>query len=77
LVGKSFDVFPKTNGVLRSPQSKKLKTSRHLDDLLGKLLTHEIHLKEDEEEAQTKRGVAFKIANKELHSSEDESSESG
>ena len=26
-----------------------------IDDLLGKLLTHEIHLQEDEEEAQPKR----------------------
>ena len=40
----------------------------------GKLLTHEIHLKEDEEEVQPKRGIAFKTTNEELHSSEDESS---
>ena len=32
-------------------------------DLLGKLLIHKIHLKEDEEEAQPKRGVAFKTTN--------------
>jgi len=34
----------------------------------AKLLTHEIHLKEDEEEAQRKREVAFKTTIKELHS---------
>ena len=39
-----------------------------MDDLLGKLLTHEIHLKVDEEEAQRKREVAFKTTIKELHS---------
>jgi len=37
-----------------------------LDELLGKLVTHEIHLKEDEEEDQPKRGVAFKTTNEEL-----------
>jgi len=42
-----------------------------LDDLLGKLLTHEIHLKEDEDKAQSKRRVAFKTTNEELLSSED------
>jgi len=47
-----------------------------LDDLLGKLLTHEIHLKEDEEEVQPKRGVAFKTTKEELQSSEDESTKS-
>jgi len=47
-----------------------------LDGLLGKLLTHGIHLKEDEEEAQRKRGIAFKTANEELHSSKNESGES-
>jgi len=34
-----------------------------LNDLLGKLLIHKIHLKEDEEEAQPKRRVAFKTTN--------------
>jgi len=43
-----------------------------LDDLLKKLLTHEIHLKEDEE-AHTKREVAFKTPTE--YSFEDESSE--
>ena len=56
-------------------EAQDLKTLG-LDDLLGKLLTHEIHLKEDEEEAHSKRGVAFKITNEELLSSEDESTES-
>ena len=39
------------------------------------LLTHEIHLKEDKEEAQPKRGVVSK-SNEELQSSKDESTES-
>jgi len=47
-----------------------------LDDLIRKLLTHEIHLKEDEEKGQTKRGIVFKTTNEELHSSKDESKES-
>jgi len=46
-----------------------------LDDIIGKL--HKIHLEEEEEEkAKTKRGATFKTTNEELHSSEDESSES-
>jgi len=71
---KSFNGFPKTNGIPRSPQLKKLKTLA-LDNLLGKLLTNEIHLREDEKEVQTKRGVAFKTINEELHSTKEESSE--
>jgi len=47
-----------------------------LVDLLEKLLTHEIHLKEEEEEAQPKRRMAFKTTNEEPHPSKDESSES-
>ena len=56
-------------------EAQELKTLA-LDDLLGKLLTHELLLKEDEEEAQTKRGVAFNTTNEELHSLKDESSKS-
>ena len=44
-----------------------------MDDLLKKLLTHEIHLKEDEEEVPTKTVVTFKGTSKDLYSSEDES----
>jgi len=73
-LAKSLDVFPKTIGVPRSPQSKRLKALA-LDNLLGKLLTFDIHLKEDEEEAHTKRGVAFKTTNEKLYCSQDESSE--
>ena len=47
-----------------------------LEGLLGKLLTHEIHLKEDEEELQPKKGIAFKTTKEESQSSEDESSNS-
>ena len=49
--------------VIEEPQD--LKTLA-LDDLLEKRLTHKIHLKEDEEEAQPQRGVAFKTTNEEL-----------
>ena len=40
-------------------------------------MTHEIHLKEDEEEKETqfKKGVAFKTGSEDAISSEDESSE--
>jgi len=44
-------------------EAQDLKTLA-LDDLLGKLLTHEIHLKEDDEEVQPKTGVAFKLQKK-------------
>ena len=70
-----FDVFPKTNGVPRSIEGVQDLKALALDGLLGKLLTHKIHLKEDEEEDHTKRGVAFRTTNEELYSSYDESSE--
>jgi len=53
-------------------EAQDLKTLA-LDELLGKLLTHEIHLKEDEEGVQPKRRLALKTMNEELQSSEDES----
>ena len=56
-------------------EAQDLKTLT-LVDLLGKLLTHEIHLKKDNEEVQPKRGVAFKTTKEELQSSEDKSTES-
>ena len=55
-------------------EAQDLKTLA-LDDLLRKLFTHEIHLEEDEDEAQPKRGIIFK-SNEELQSSKDESTES-
>ena len=55
-------------------EAQDLKTLA-LDDLLGKLLTHEVHRKEDEEEIQPKKGVAFKTTSKEHYSSKDNSSE--
>jgi len=55
-------------------EGQDLKTLA-LDDLLGKLLTHEIQLKEDEEETQPNKWVAFKTTSEEDYSSEDESSE--
>ena len=61
---------PKVTAIEESEHLKKLI----LDDLLWKILTHEIYLKEDEEETQTNRVVAFKTSNEELYSSKDESS---
>ena len=57
-------------------EAQNLKTLA-LDDLLGKLMTHKIHLKEDEEgkETQSKKGVAFKTGNEDDIFSEEESSE--
>ena len=46
-----------------------------MDDLLTKLLIHEIHFKEDEEEVQTKKELAFKTTSEGLYSSKDESNE--
>ena len=60
--------------VTASEEAQDLKTLA-LDDLLGKLLTHEIRLKEDEE-VQPKRRVVFKTTKEELQSFEDESTES-
>ena len=57
-------------------EAQNLKTLA-LDDLLGKLMTHEIHLEEDEEEKETqsKKGVAFKTGSEDAISLEEESSE--
>jgi len=51
---KSFDISPKKWGPkdTASEEAQNLITLA-LDDLLGKLLTHEIHLKDDEEEKKT------------------------
>jgi len=46
---------PKVTTIKEVQDLKKLE----LDDLLGKLLTHEIHPKEDEGES-TKKGIALK-----------------
>jgi len=46
-----------------------------LDDIFRKLLTDEIHFKEDEEEVQTKKELAFKTTSEGLYSSKDESNE--
>jgi len=57
-------------------EAQNLKTLA-LDDLLGKLMTHEIHLKEDEEEKETqsKKGLAFRTGSEDAISSEEESIE--
>jgi len=45
-----------------------------LDDLLGKLLTHEIHLKEDEGEC-SKKGIAIKVTQEDPTSEEEETND--
>ena len=75
MVKKILRCLPKSRWgpkVTALEEAQNLKTLA-LDDLLGKLITHEIHLKEDEEVVQIKKGVAFKTANEDLMSSEDES----
>ena len=75
IVGKILQCIPKNKWgpkVNAIKEAQDLKTLA-LDDLLGKLLTHEIHLKEDEEGVQPKRRLALKTMNEELQSSEDES----
>jgi len=62
---------PKVTTIEEAQDLKRLA----VDNLLAKLLAHEIHLKEDEEETQTKKGVAFKTTSEEHYSSEEESSE--
>ena len=57
---------PKVTAIEEAQDLKKLE----LDDLLGKLLTHEIHLKEEDGESSMK-GIALKTT-KEDCSSEDE-----
>jgi len=77
MVRKILRCLPKNKSgpkVTAIEEAEDLKTLA-LDDLLGKLPTHEIHLKEDDEEVQPKRGVAFKTAKEELQSSEDESTD--
>jgi len=77
MVGKILRCLPKTKWgpkVTTIEKVEDLKTLA-LDDLLKKLFTHEIHPKEDEE-VQPTIGIAFKTTYEELHSSEDESSES-
>ena len=78
MVRKTLRCLPKNKWgpkVTTIEEAQDLKTLV-LDDLLGKFLTHEIHLREDEEEVQPKRGVAFKTIKEELQSSKDESIES-
>jgi len=77
MVGKILRCLPKNKWgpeVTAIEKAQNLKTLA-MDDLLRKLMTHEIHLKEDEEVVQIKKAVAFKAVNKDLMSSEDESSE--
>ena len=79
MVRKVLRCLPKSKWgpkVTAIEEAQDLKTLA-MDDLLGKLLTHEIHLKEDEEELQPKKGIAFKTTREEPQSSDDESSDSG
>ena len=77
MVRKILRCLPKNKWgpkVIAIEEAQNLQTLAQ-DDLLGKLMTHEIHIKEDEEVVQTKKGVALKTANEDLLSSEDQSSE--
>jgi len=78
MVRKILRCLPKSEWgakVTAIEEAQDLKTLG-LDDLLGKLFTHEIHLKEDEKELQPKKGIAFKTTKEEPQSSEDESTDS-
>ena len=76
MVRKILRYLPKNKWGPKVTAIQNLKTLA-LDYLLGKLLTHEIHLEEDEEEKETqpKKRVVFKTTSEEHYSSEDESSE--
>ena len=58
---------PKVTAIEEAQDLKKLE----LDDLLGKLLTHEIHLKEDDGES-SKKGIALKAIQEDCTSEEEE-----
>ena len=57
----------KVTAIKEAQDLKKLE----LDDLLGKLLTHESHLKEDEGES-SRKGIALKMSKKDCTSDEEE-----
>jgi len=61
---------PKVTAVEEAQDLKKLE----LDDLLGKLLTHEIHLKKDEGES-SKKGIALKVTQEDSTSEEEETND--
>jgi len=61
---------PKVTAIEEAQGLKKLE----LDDLLGKLLTHEIHHKEDEGES-SKKGISLKVAQEDPTSEEEETND--
>ena len=61
---------PKVTAIEEAQNLKKLK----LDDLLGKFLTHEIHVKEDEGES-SKKGITLKVAQENPTSEEEETND--
>ena len=58
---------PKVTAIEEAQDLKRLE----LDDLLGKLLTHEIHLKEDEGDS-LRKGIALKASKEDGTSDEEE-----
>jgi len=77
MVRKILRCLPKSKWgpkVTAIKEAQDLKTLG-LDGLLGKRLTHKIHMKEDEEELQPKKGIAVKTTKEEPQSSEDESTD--
>jgi len=61
---------PKVTAIEEAQDLKKLE----LDDLMGKLLIHDIHLKEDEVES-SKKGIALKVAQEDSTSEEEETND--
>jgi len=61
---------PKVTAIKVAQDLKKLE----LDDMLGKLLTYEIHLKEDEGES-SRKGIALKASKEDRASNEEESND--
>ena len=61
---------PKVIAIEEAQDLNKLE----LDNLLGKLSTHEIHLKEDEGES-LKKGIATKVAQEDSPSEEEETND--
>ena len=79
MVRKILRCLPKNKWVPRVTAIEEVQNLKKLslNDLLRKLLTHEIHLKEDEEEkeSQPKKGVSLNSTSEKHYCSEDESNE--
>ena len=76
MVRKILRCLPKNKWGLKFTTIKEAQDLKELelDDLLGKLLTHEIHLKEDDGES-SKKGIALKAIQEDCISGEEESND--